>query len=61
MFYSFILSDKLFTKALRRIATCSIVNNNLCAELVSSLELLMKFDGHLRITSVHFLLLILIY
>ena len=43
-----------FTKALGIFKTCELVNNNLFAKLVSSLELPIKFDERFKITSVPF-------
>ena len=46
--------DELFVKALRRFATCRLVNNNLWGKLVLSSELPIIFNGNLRSTSVLF-------
>ena len=46
--------DELFVKALRRFATCRLVNNNLWGKLVLSSELPIIFNDNLRSTSVLF-------
>ena len=53
-FYLIVLisDDVWLAKALRRFATCLLVNNNLCGKLTSSSELLIIFDDNLKITSV---------
>ena len=61
VFDSFILADELFAKSLRSLRTRVLVNNNLCRKLVSSLELPIIINGRLKVTSVPFLFLILIY
>ena len=43
-----------FTKALGIFETCELVNNNLFAKLVASLELPIKLDERFKITSVPF-------
>ena len=55
LFENSALDDKLFGKAFRIFETCVSVNNNFCEKLVSSLEFPVKFDGRLKVTSVHFL------
>ena len=55
VFESFISTDEPFSNALRIFATWILVNNNLCGKLVSSLELLIKFDERFKVTSVPFL------
>ena len=54
VFDKFILLDELFAKYLRSFETCVLVNNNLCEELVSLLELQITFDERFKITSVRF-------
>ena len=44
VFDSFILVEKLFAKALQRLAMCLLVNNSLCEKLASFLELPLMFD-----------------
>ena len=44
-------------KALRRFATCLLVNDNLCGKLFSSSELLIVFDDSLKPTSASFSLI----
>ena len=44
--------DELFVKALRRFATCLLINNKLYGKLVSSLELPIIFDDNLKTISV---------
>ena len=61
VFDKFILLDELFAKYLRSFETCVLVNNNLCEELVSLLELQITFDERFKITSVRFFFLFLIY
>ena len=55
LFENSALDDTLFGKAFRIFETCVSVNNNFCEKLVSSLEFPVKFDGRLKVTSVHFL------
>ena len=43
-----------FKKALGIFETCELVNNNLFAKLVASLELPIKLDERFKITSVPF-------
>ena len=54
VFDSIVPVDELFAKALRRFATCLLVNNNLCGKLVSSLELPTIFHDSLKTTLVSF-------
>ena len=61
VFDSLILAEELFGKALWSFETCVLVNNSLCRKLSSSLESPSTFDEILKITSVPFSLLILIY
>ena len=56
VFDSLILAVEFFAKALRRIAACLLVNNNLCGKLVSSSKLPIIFDDSLKITFVLFLI-----
>ena len=51
-FEKFILADELFAKAIRIFKTCVSVNKNLCGELVSLLELPIKYDERFPVTSV---------
>ena len=44
---SFMLTEKLFAKALESFETCVLVNNNLCGKLFSSLESPTTFDSKL--------------
>ena len=44
VFFSFILGDDLFAKALQSLETCASVNNNLRGKLVSLLEIPIVFD-----------------
>ena len=44
--------DELFAKALRRFATCLLVNNNSCEKLILSIELPTIFDDNIKTTSV---------
>ena len=48
------LAHKPFAKALWIIETCVLDNNNLRGILVSSLELITKFDKRFRVTSLPF-------
>ena len=57
VFKNFVLADDLFAKALERLVACLSVNNSLWGKLVSSLPI----DNNLIVTSVCFLLLILIF
>ena len=50
----FILADELFAKTLRGLETCVLVSNKLCRNLVSSLELPIKFDERFKVTSTPF-------
>ena len=54
VFENFILADKPLAKDLCIFETCALVNNNLCAKLVLTLELLIRFDQRLKATSVLF-------
>ena len=54
VFDNLISVDKWFAKALRRFATCLLVNSNLWGKLVSSSELPIIFDDNLKTTSVSF-------
>ena len=51
-FVSFILTDKLFAKALCGFKTGLLVSNNLCGKLVSSLLLPIIFEYNLRVAAV---------
>ena len=51
-FKNVILADKPFTKALRIFETCVSNDNSLCEKLVSSLDLLIKFDERFKVASV---------
>ena len=56
IFYSLLSVDKLFAKALRRSATCLLVNNNLCRNVVSSLEwTIIVDDNHFFIANFNLL------
>ena len=44
IFHNIILADDLFAKALRRLETCVLVNNNLWGKIFSSLESPIIFD-----------------
>ena len=46
--------DELFVKALQRFATCLLVNNSQCGNLVSSSELPFIFYDNLKAISVLF-------
>ena len=48
----FILADGPNAKSLRIFQTCVVGNKNLCGKLASSLELPIKFDERLEVTSV---------
>ena len=62
IFDNLISVHELFAKTLRRFAICLLVNNNSCEKLVSSIELLMKFDDNNKPPFFfHFLLQILLY
>ena len=61
VFDNLISSQELFPKTLRRLTTCASVSNTLYGKLVSSFELPFMFDHNLRLTSVAFFQLILIY
>ena len=54
VFDNLISADELFAKALRRFATCLLVNTNSCRKLVSSSELAVILDDNLKTTSVSF-------
>ena len=56
-----ILVDVWLAKALQIFAACVLVNDNLCGKLASSSECPIIFDNNFKITSVLFLLQILIY
>ena len=43
-----ILVDELFARVLRRLETFALVSNNFCGNLVSSLELPIKFDERFK-------------
>ena len=49
VFKSFILADEPFVKALRVLATCALIKNNLCGTLVSSLDSLVTFDERFKV------------
>ena len=53
-FENFILAYEPFSKALLIFKTCVLVNNSLCGKLVSSLELPIKFDEWIKVTTVPF-------
>ena len=53
-FESFIIADEPFSKISRTFETYLSVYNNLWGKLTSSLELLIKFDGRFKVTSVAF-------
>ena len=55
IFENFVSADESFAKVLRIFATGILINNNLCGNLVSSLELLIKFDEIFKVTSILFL------
>ena len=50
----FILADEFFAKAWQSLKTFAVVNNNLCEELVSSLELPIAFDEGFKVAAVSF-------
>ena len=50
------LTEELFAKALRRLKSCLIVNNNLYGKLFSWLELPTTFDYIFKVTSVPLLI-----
>ena len=56
-FNSFILADELYSKALRSLQTCLLVNITLCVKLYSSLKLPITFDEIFRVHSVPFFIL----
>ena len=45
------LADELFTKILKSLETCVLINNNLRGKFISSLELPITFDERFRVTS----------
>ena len=51
VFDNFILTDKLFAKALQSLETYVLVNNKLCGKLFSSLELPITFHEKFKATS----------
>ena len=53
--------DELLEDALRILETCLSVSNNSCGKLVLSSDSLIMLGDNLNITSISFLLLILIY
>ena len=59
VFDNFISVDKWFEKAVRRFATCLLVNNNLWGQLVSLSPI--TFDDNLKILQFYFLLQTLTY
>ena len=48
------LTKETTSKALRRFATCVLVNNNLWEKLFSALESLITFDKRFKVTLVPF-------
>ena len=54
VFDSYILAEELFTKALRSLKTCVLVNNNWCRKLFSSLESPTTLDKIVKVTSIPF-------
>ena len=53
-FWEFYISWWNFAKALGIFETCVLVSNSLCGKLLSSLELLIKFDERFKVTSFPF-------
>ena len=58
--FNFTLAVELFTKVLESLATCLSVNDKLCQKLASPLESPITFDTRFKVTSVPYLLLLLI-
>ena len=54
VFDNFILTDKQFEKALRRLESCLLLTNNFYGKLFSLLELSVTFDEKFKVTSVSF-------
>ena len=52
VFDNFILADKPLTITLQSLATCVLVDKNLCEKLVSSLESRITFSESFKVTSV---------
>ena len=52
--YNFILHEELFAKVQQSLETCSLVNNNLCGKLFSSLESPTANDKSFKTTSAPF-------
>ena len=52
VFDNFILADKPFAITLQSLATCVLVDKNLCEKLVSSLESPITFSESFKVTSV---------
>ena len=48
------LAEELFAKALRCLKACTLVINDLCGKLISSLESPTTIDESLKVTSVLF-------
>ena len=48
------LADELFWKSFTKSQICVLVNNNLCGNLISSLELPIIFNERFRVNSVPF-------
>ena len=61
VFKTFVLAGEAFSKALRILQTCVLVNNNLCEKSLLSLELPTKFEVRFRVNSGPFSILILTY
>ena len=60
-FDNFILANKLYTKSLKSLEACILVNNSLSGELLLSLELQITFNEIFKVTSAPYFFLILIF
>ena len=60
-FENFLLADNPFAKGLRIFETCVSVDNNLCENLVLSLEFPIRIDERYKLFQFNFLLQILTY
>ena len=61
VFENFVLADEPFAKGLRIFETCVSVDNNLCENLVLSLEFPIRFEERYKLLQFNFLLQILTY
>ena len=57
VYNNFILANEPFAKALRRLETCVLVNNNLCGKLLSSLKPSATFNESFKVTAAPFFVL----